>query len=96
MQKALDSNLNNSINEFYEFRNFMNTWSQHNNYTNLLLTGYECKPVKTAETDIRILSVDVNIKSYVRSCLLIYELVFKAIIVITFAENRCYREVTYM
>ena len=31
-------------------RNFMNTWSQqqHNNYTNLLLTGYECKPVKIA------------------------------------------------
>ena len=28
VQKALDSNLNNSINEFYEFRNFMNTWSQ--------------------------------------------------------------------
>ena len=50
VQKALDSNLNNSINEFYEFRNFMNTWSQdnnNNNYTNLLLTGYECKPVKT-------------------------------------------------
>ena len=46
VQKALDSNLNNSINEFYEFRNFMNTWSQHNNYTDLLLTGYECKPVK--------------------------------------------------
>ena len=47
VQKALDSNLNNSINEFYEFRNFMNTWSQEdNNYTNLLLTGYECKPVK--------------------------------------------------
>ena len=48
VQKALDSNLNNSINEFYEFRNFMNTWSQEdNNYTNLLLTGYECKPVKS-------------------------------------------------
>ena len=48
VQKALDSNLNNSINEFYEFRYFMNTWSQqqHKNYTNLLLTGYECKPVK--------------------------------------------------
>ena len=28
VQKALDSNLNHSINEFYEFRNFMNTWSQ--------------------------------------------------------------------
>ena len=28
MQKALDSNLNHSINEFYELRNFMNTWSQ--------------------------------------------------------------------
>ena len=26
----------------------MNTWSQQDkNYTNLLLTGYECKPVKT-------------------------------------------------
>ena len=51
MQKALDSNLNNSINEFYEFRNFMNTWSQQQdkNYTNLLLTGYECKPVKMAK-----------------------------------------------
>ena len=49
MQKALDSNLNNSINEFYEFRNFINTWSQDNNYTNLLLTGYECKPVKSPE-----------------------------------------------
>ena len=50
MQKALDSKLNNSINELYEFRNFMNTWSQQEqqdkNYTNLLLTGYECKPVK--------------------------------------------------
>ena len=52
VQKALDSNLNNGINEFYEFRNFMNTWSQQEqeqqdkNYTNLLLTGYECKPVK--------------------------------------------------
>ena len=46
--KALDSNLNNSINEF---RNFMNTWSQQQeqdkNYMDLLLTGYECKPVKT-------------------------------------------------
>ena len=48
VQKALDSNLNTSINEFYEFRNFMNTWSQdNNNYTNLLSTGYECKPVKS-------------------------------------------------
>ena len=38
-----------SMNEFYEIANFMNTWSQqHNNYTNLLLTGYECKPVKSA------------------------------------------------
>ena len=27
VQKALDSNLNNSINEFYEFRKFMNTCS---------------------------------------------------------------------
>ena len=48
MQKALDCNLNNNINEFYELRNLMNTWSQHKNYTNLLLTGYECKPVKRA------------------------------------------------
>ena len=47
MLKALDSNLNNSINEFYEFRNFNNTWSQDNNYTNLLY-GYGCKPVKKA------------------------------------------------
>ena len=53
VQKALDSNLNNSINEFYEFRNFINTWSQdnnNNNYTNLLLTGYECKPVKKTDS----------------------------------------------
>ena len=28
----------------------MNTWSQQDkNYTNLLLTGYECKPVKIEE-----------------------------------------------
>ena len=41
VQKALDSNLNNSINEFYEFRNFMNTWSQeepqlHESFVNRL------------------------------------------------------------
>ena len=41
VQKALDSNLNNSINEFYE-----HLVPTHNNYTDLLLTGYECKPVK--------------------------------------------------
>ena len=28
VQKALDSNLNNNINELYELRNLMNTWSQ--------------------------------------------------------------------
>ena len=52
VQKALDSNLNHSINEFYEFRNFMNTCSQqqqeqqqlHESSVNRL---YECKPVKT-------------------------------------------------
>ena len=69
-----------------------------NFYRNIFasLKNQSAAKLKTAETDIRILSVDVNIKSYVRSCLLIYELVFKAIIVITFAENRCYCEVTYM
>ena len=30
----------------------MNTWSQHNDYTNLLLTGYECKPLKTFESAV--------------------------------------------
>ena len=57
VQKALDSNLNNSISEFYEFRNFMNTWSQQElqdkYYTNLLLTGYECKPVKSKNEEHR-------------------------------------------
>ena len=28
VQKAFDSNLNHSINEFYELRILMNTWSQ--------------------------------------------------------------------
>ena len=35
VQKALDSKLNNSIKEFYEFRNFMNTWSLHKTTTTI-------------------------------------------------------------